>query len=71
MQLTSLAMNLAEKGLVPDSVIRQGIKRLSQHRLQEISANNCEIGARLETDFIAGMDTAPIALVPELANVQH
>ncbi len=71
MQLTSLAINLAEKGLVPDSVIRQGIKRLSQHRLQEISANNCEIGARLETDFIAGMDTAPIALVPELANVQH
>ncbi len=71
MQLTSLAINLAEKGLVPDSVIRQGIRRLSQTRLKEISADNCEIGARIEADFVAAMDHSPIALVPELANAQH
>lgn len=71
MQLTSLAINLAEKGLVPDSMIRQGIRRLSETRLQEISANNCEIGARIEADFVAAMDISPIALVPELANAQH
>ena len=71
MQLTSLAINLAEKGLVPDSVIRQGIRRLSQTRLDEISANNCEMGAQIESDFIAAMNKAPIALVPELANAQH
>lgn len=71
MQLTNLAIAMAEKGLVPDSVIRQGIKQLSQIRLQEICADNCEAGARLEADFIAAMDAAPIALVPELANAQH
>ncbi|MBA3696569.1 MAG: class I SAM-dependent methyltransferase [Methylotenera sp.] len=71
MQLTSLAINLAEKGLVPDSVIRVGIKRLSQTRLEEISAGNCEIGARIQADFVAAMNVAPIALVPELANAQH
>ena len=71
MQLTNLAINLAEKGLVPDSVIRQGIRRLSQTRLDEISANNCEMGAAIESNFIAAMNTAPIALVPELANAQH
>lgn len=71
MQLTSLAINLAEKGLVPDSLIRKGIRDLSQTRLDEISANNCEIGAEIETDFIANMNKSPIALVPELANAQH
>lgn len=71
MQLTNLAIAMAEKGLVPDSVIRQGIRHLSQVRLQEICADNCEASARLEADFIAAMDLAPIALVPELANAQH
>lgn len=71
MQLTSLAISMAEKGLVPDSVIRQGIKHLSEVRLKEINAGNCEASARLQADFIAAMDAAPIALVPELANAQH
>ncbi len=71
MQLTSLAIQLAEKGLVPDSIIRQGIRQLSQARLNEICANNCEAGAQIETDFITAMNLAPIALVPELANEQH
>lgn len=71
MQLTSLAINLAEKGLVPDSLIRKGIRDLSQARLNEISANNCEMGAKIEADFIASMNKSPIALVPELANAQH
>ncbi len=71
MQLTSLAINLAEKGLVPDSLIRKGIRDLAQIRLDEISANNCEMGAEIETDFIAKMNKSPIALVPKLANAQH
>lgn len=71
MQLTSLAINLAEKGLVPDSVIRSGIRRLSETRLDEIHANNCEMGSQIESEFIAAMNNAPIALVPELANAQH
>jgi cyclopropane-fatty-acyl-phospholipid synthase len=71
MQLTSLAINMAEKGLLPDSAIRSGIRRLSQTRLDEISAADCERSIRIETDFITAMNQSPIALVPELANAQH
>ena len=71
MQLTRLAIQLAEKGLLPDRLIRQGITNLSKQRLEEIVANNCEVGAQIETAFFAAMNDAPIALVPELANAQH
>ena len=71
MQVTSLAINWSERGLVPDYAIRAGIRRLVETRLKEISANNCEIGAELETQFIELMNGAVIAPVPELANQQH
>lgn len=71
MQLTTLAIQMAEKGLVPDSMIRKGIRQLSQIRLDEIGAHNCELSVRRVADFIKGMNASPIALVPELANAQH
>jgi cyclopropane-fatty-acyl-phospholipid synthase len=71
MQLTSLAINMAEKGLLPDSIVRTGIRRLSEGRLAEISAADCERSSSIETDFITAMNQSPIALVPELANAQH
>jgi cyclopropane-fatty-acyl-phospholipid synthase len=71
MQLTSLAIKLAENGLLPDCVLRAGIRHLSRVRMHEISAGNCEAGIKIETDFISSMNHAPIALVPELANAQH
>lgn len=71
MQLTTLAIQLAEKSLVPDCMIRRGIRQLSKKRLQEISAGNCERSAENLNDFISAMNTSPIALLPELANAQH
>lgn len=71
MQVTSLAINWAERGLVPDSAIRAGIRRLVESRLKEIQADNCQVGADAESRFIAQMNSAPIAPVPELANQQH
>ncbi len=71
MQVTSLAINWAERGLVPDYALRAGIRRLLEKRLQEISAADCGTAATIEADFIAAMHEAPIALVPELANEQH
>jgi cyclopropane-fatty-acyl-phospholipid synthase len=60
-----------ERGLVPDSVIRAGIRRLCRQRLRDIEAYDPEVsGARLEA-FIGQMNASPIALVPELANEQH
>jgi len=71
MELTCLAISWAEKGLVPDSIIRQGIRHLSEKRLLQIGGNNCEVASKIEAEFIAAMNQAPIALVPELANAQH
>lgn len=71
MQLTSLAITLAERGLLPDCILRAGIRHLSEVRLQEINANDCEAGIQLQAEFIQSMNEAPIALVPELANEQH
>ncbi len=64
-------IELTEKDLVPDALIRRGIRRLLRERLQEINVHDCAAMARSERDFATHMATAPIALVPEVANEQH
>ena len=68
---TRLAIDWTEQGLVPDSVIRAGIRRLLKQRLAEIDSGEVEASAERIERFVADMDAAPIALVPELANEQH
>ncbi len=65
------AISWTESGLVPDSVIRSGIRRLLERKLSEIRAGDVEIAAATTNDFIDMMRRSPIALVPELANEQH
>ena len=68
---SSTILEWTERGLVPDSVIRAGIRRLCRQRLGDIHARDPEAaGASLE-EFVALMNRSPIALVPELANEQH
>ena len=71
MQVTSLAINWSERGLVPDYAIRAGIRRLVEKRLQEIAADDCEKGAETENLFVERMHQGPIAPLPEMANAQH
>lgn len=66
-----IAIDWVEQGLVPDSVVRQGIRRLLTRRLQEIAAADCEAAAAAQEALILQMDASPIALMPELANAQH
>ena len=61
----------AEMGLLPDRVIRAGIRRLNRQRLEEIGANDIEATSASLAEFVAQMHHAPIAPVPELANAQH
>lgn len=68
---TRLAINWTEQGLVPDGVIRAGIRRLLKQRLDDIHADDAERASEQTERFVAGMETAPLALVPELANEQH
>lgn len=69
--VTARAVSWTESGLVPDSVIRAGIRRLLENKRKEIRAGDVEHAAATTNDFVAMMDASPIALVPELANEQH
>jgi len=65
------AIGWVEQGLVPDRVVRVGIRRLLRQRLAEIGDGDPERSQALAGDFLAAMREAPIALVPEKANEQH
>ena len=69
--VTSRAISWTESGLVPDSVIRSGIRRLLENKLAEIRADDNEIASQTTNDFVRMMDASPVALVPDLANEQH
>ena len=62
---------LLESNLLPDALIRFGIRRLLAQRLQEEAClDTAEEQARHET-FIAAMDASPIAVETRIANEQH
>ena len=65
------AINWTETGLVPDSVIRSGIRRLLEAKLAGIRVDDVEVAATTLNDFVEMMRGSPVALVPELANEQH
>ena len=64
-------IKLTENQLLPDFIIRFGIKQLLKKRLQTLIGSNSEINQNKKMKFIEAMNNAPIALVPELANEQH
>jgi cyclopropane-fatty-acyl-phospholipid synthase len=65
------AIGWVEQGLVPDRVVRLGIRRLLKERLVEIGDGDGEAAARMAEAFIASLATAPLALLAEKANEQH
>lgn len=69
--ITAKAVSWTESGLVPDSVIRAGIRRLLESKRKEIHSGDVEFAATTTNDFVAMMNDSPIALVPGLANEQH
>lgn len=69
--VTAKAVSWTETGLVPDSVIRAGIRRLLESKRREIHVGDIEFAADTVNRFVAMMDDSPIALVPDLANEQH
>ena len=69
--VTRAALGWVEQGLVPDGVVRAGIRRLCEARLADIGAGDCERSAAATEHFIESMDRAPIALLPDRANEQH
>jgi cyclopropane-fatty-acyl-phospholipid synthase len=62
---------LAESGWIPDLLLRAGIRRLVQKRLDESVPNDAERVSDDNHAFRAALRRGPVALVPELANDQH
>ena len=67
----SLLLELAERGILPDPLIRMGIRMLDRLRLMTEARPDCEATLRAKQDFLARMRQGPVALVPEMANLQH
>lgn len=65
------ALGWVEQGLVPDRVVRAGIRRLLQQRLDEIDSDDAAGAALLTDAFVEMMDASPIAPLAEKANEQH
>ena len=71
MDVAQLSVNWTERGLVPDAVVRSGIRRLLQKRLAEIHAHDSQAAAEHLEAHLAAMRGAPVALLPDKANEQH
>ena len=71
MAVSNLAIAWTEKGVVPDLLVRPGIRRLLAQRLDEIQARTPDQAAELAETFAESMRHAPVALVPHKANEQH
>jgi len=65
------SINLVERGLVPDALIRAGIRRMCGKRLDEIRAADAEHSGVATETFAQSMRSAEIAPLPSLANQQH
>ena len=67
----SIAMTAIERGWVPDSIVRAGMRHLLRQRLTSLpQLGTSAITAEIE-QFVALMDQSPIAQVPDEANKQH
>ena len=63
--------NLLERNLLPDKLIRTGIRRLLKDRLDESHADDAERVLSYKLKFIAELKESPIAIDTAAANEQH
>ena len=64
-------LGLAERGLIPDALLRLGIRRLCADRLRDEQAGGVEAVSDRIAARIAGLRQSPVALHVDAANRQH
>ena len=69
--MIKVLINLAEKGFLPDLLIRLGIKRLCGQRLSEANTLGLEALENSHQQWVDLLTKSPVAIVPEKANEQH
>jgi cyclopropane-fatty-acyl-phospholipid synthase len=68
---SSLQLRLLEKGLVPDPVIRAGIRRLLAERLREEDKGDPEAQQAHLMRLVEELRKSPVAIHTDAANAQH
>ena len=71
MGLTDTFIDLAERGFVPDFLIRAGIRNLCRKRLQQCRTDDCEANAELVEEYMRSVNESPLAVLTDKANEQH
>lgn len=64
-------IDLAERGLLPDALIRTGIRRLCAQRLKDEGAEDVEAADARSRTLLAQLREGPIAIETAAANEQH
>ena len=67
----SLPIELAERGWIPDRLLRAGIRRLIRERLRDERARAGSDPSRGEAEFASNMARGPIVIHADDANQQH
>lgn len=67
----SLSIRLAERGLIPDSAIRLGIRQLAKQRINSLPPANGQALEDSTSAFIKALHASPIAVLTDKANEQH
>ena len=71
MSLTDTFIDFAERGIIPDFLLRAGIRNLCRKRLKQCRTDDCEANAELIEKYMRSVDEAPLAVLTEKANQQH
>ena len=67
---TGPAMKAVERGWVPDSIVRSGIRSLCRQRMREIQIPEAQQSQHLD-EFVRNIGKAPVAPLVHKANEQH
>ncbi|MEM7454959.1 MAG: cyclopropane-fatty-acyl-phospholipid synthase family protein [Planctomycetota bacterium] len=71
MNLVARIIDLAERGYVPDFLLRAGIRRLCRKRLAAVDQGSCEANQKRLEQLVTQFNLGPVAPLPEKANEQH
>lgn len=64
-------IDLCERGLIPDTLTRLGMRQLMRRRLSDEAAHDGELRSRRFNDFLSELRASPIAINTQDANTQH
>jgi cyclopropane-fatty-acyl-phospholipid synthase len=67
----SVMVDLMEQGLLPDAVIRRGIRRLLKKRLRDEYHGDTEVERQRQREFFSLLRVSPLAVETDAANAQH